>query len=185
MQITALLLTAALSALPAAQQEASSTPPAIDFEAAIEEAVAELVAEDAARLELQERDPVTGRFVQADTGTGYFGMLADGMTHGGELAFVAASALEIWSSYELRQQCEANPYVSCTDPFPGTVQQDALMTAATYAGVKGLQRLAKTQWDVDLDDGWKDLAIFGAMTLVRSLVTAQNVSDANALRDLR
>lgn len=193
--LTTLILTAVLAATPASdgtalpmlleleasapfelELEAPAPAVSIDFEAAIDEAVAEV---------LQERDPATGRFVAADDGPGYFGMLYQGMTHGGELAFVAASALEMWSAHELRNQCEANPYVSCSDPWPSSVQQDVLLTAGVYAGVKGLQRLAKTQWGIDFDDGWKDLLIFGSLAAARALVTASNVSDANALRELR
>jgi hypothetical protein len=35
-----------------------------------------------------------------------------------------------------------------------------------------------------MDDGWKNLLIFGAMATVRGLVAGQNMSDANALRRL-
>lgn len=177
MNLAALLLTAALASTPAAQQAAES-PPAIDFDAAIEDAVAELLAEQ------QARDPETGQFIAADNGTGYLGMLADGTYDPAVLAFFAASAVEMYSAHDLRNQCDASAIVSCSDPFPGTVTQDMAITAGVYAGVTALQRLAKTQWDVDLDEGWKQVALWGGMALVRGLVSAQNMSDANALREL-
>lgn len=155
------------------------TPPAlpIDLEAAIDEAV------QAVANGWQDRDPETGRFVQADTGTGYFGMMSGNSYDPAVLAFFAASAIEMYTAYDLRNQCDASEVITCSDPFPGTVQQDAMLTAAVYAGVTGLQRLAKTQWDVDMDEGWKQVAIWGALAAVRGLLSASNISDANALRE--
>lgn len=185
MQLTALILTAALGALPAAQQAAEEQPPPIDLMAAVELAAAELVAEDLG-LVLQERDPETGRFVAAqdDTGTGYFGMLANGTYDPAVLAFFASSAVKMYSAHDLRNQCNASEIVTCAHPFPGTVNQDIAITAGVYAGVTALQRLAKTQWDVDLDEGWKQVLLWGGMAAVRGLIAAQNMSDANALREL-
>ena len=146
----------------------------IDLEAALAAAVDEI---------LQERDPETGRFVAADTGTGYFGMMTENSYDPAVLAFFAASAIEMYTASDLRNQCEANTVITCSDPWPNTVQQDAMITGAVYAGVTALQRLAKTQWDVDLDEGWKNVLVWGGIAAVRGLISAKNISDANALRE--
>ncbi|MCP4871596.1 MAG: hypothetical protein GY898_23045 [Proteobacteria bacterium] len=199
MTITTLFLAVALASSPVAAADGTALPllldlevappfelelvaptpaPSIDFEAAMEEAV------QAVANGWQDRDPATGRFVEADTGTGYFGMLAGNSYDPAVLAFFAASAVEMYSAYDLRNQCAASTVVSCSDPWPSSVQQDALLTAGVYAGVTGLQRLAKTQWGIDMDEGWKNVLIFGSLAAVRSLLSASNISDANALREL-
>lgn len=196
MQITALLLTFALSAISPTQQagpnvalgqkdakQLTSGQPPVDLEAAIHEAAMRIVAEDLG-LEMQDRDTAAGQFVAADDGTGYMGMLYQNSYDPAALAFMAASVAEMYSASDLRTQCLESEIVTCSDPFPSTVQQDALITAGMYAGVTALQRLAKTQWDVDLDEGWKRVLIWGGVAAVRGFITAQNMSDANALRDL-
>ncbi|KKM72944.1 hypothetical protein LCGC14_1415400 [marine sediment metagenome] len=145
----------------------------IDLEAAMARAVDEL---------LQERDPETGRFVVADDGTGFFGMMAAGSYDPAVLAYFAASAVEIYTAYDLQNQCDASTIVSCSRRIGPEL--DAALTAGIFAGVTGLQRLAKTQWGVDLDEGWKQVAIWGAMAAVRGMVSASNIQDANALREL-
>lgn len=194
MNICTYILALALSALPAAQQVAEARPPdqirsdAIDFEAAIEVAAMHIVAEDlgAELVWIQERDPDTGQFVAGETDeeNGYWSMLYSNSYDPAVLMFFAASVAEMYSGSDLRTQCAESTIVTCSDPFPGTTQQDALITAGVYAGVTALQRLAETQWDVDMDEGWKNLLIFGAMATVRGLIAGQNMSDANALRDL-
>ncbi len=149
--------------------------PSIDLDAALAAAVDEI---------LQERDPETGQFVAADTDTGYFGMMTENSYDPAVLAFFAASAIEMYTASDLRNQCEENTVITCSDPWPNTVQQDAMITGAVYAGVTGLQRLAKTQWDVDLDEGWKNVLVWGGIAAVRGLISAKNISDANALREL-
>ncbi len=192
MTFATLILAAAL-AMPAPQQGGTVLPlqleledqvvaelvtpasaPVIDLEAALAAAVDEI---------LQERDPETGRFVAADTGTGYFGMMTENSYDPAVLAFFAASAIEMYTASDLRNQCEANTVITCSDPWPNTVQQDAMITGAVYAGVTALQRLAKTQWDVDLDEGWKNVLVWGGIAAVRGLISAKNISDANALRE--
>lgn len=187
--ITALLLAVALSATSPTPQ-ATEAPPPIDFDAAITEAALRVVAEDigAEVVWVQDRDPETGRFVagsaQGDEDRGYWAMMYGNSYDPAVLAFFAASVAEMYSASDLRTQCEENVIVTCSDPFPGTVQQDALITAGVYAGVTALQRLAKTQWGIDMDDGWKNVLIYGAMATVRGLIAGQNMSDANALRRL-
>ena len=185
MNLPALLFIAALSAMPPPQQAAS--PPEIDFDRAIAIAAAQVVAEDLGLVLLQERDPETGRFAAAqeeDAETGYLGMMAQNAYDPGALVFMAASVAQMYSASDLRTQCAESQIVTCSDPFPSTVQQDAMITAGVYAGVTGLQRLAKAKWGVELDSGWKELLIWGGIGAVRSLFTAKNMSDANALRDL-
>jgi len=194
MTFAALILTAALTMMPAPQQGGTVLPllleledqvvaelvtpapaPVIDFDAAMAAAVDEI---------LQERDPETGQFVAAeDNGTGYFGMMTENSYDPAVLAFFAASAIEMYTASDLRNQCEASTVITCSDPWPNTVQQDALITGGVYAGVTALQRLAKTQWDVELDEGWKNVLIWGGIAAVRGLLSAQNISDANALRE--
>lgn len=189
MNVIAFLFTAALAAMPM-QQEAEE-PLQLDLSAEVQEAALRVVAE-AAGVELvwiQNRDPETGRFIAAPANeeeeeAGYFRMLYGNTYDPAVLMFVAASAAEMYSASDLRNQCLESTVVTCSDPFPSTVSTDALITAGVYAGVTALQRLAKTQWDVDLDSGWKNLLIFGGIAAVRSIVTASNISDANALRDL-
>ena len=180
------VLTAVLALMPAAQ--AAEAPPPIDLEVAIHEAALRVVAEDlgAEVVWIQERDPETGRFVagELDEENGYWGMMYGNSYDPAVLAFFAASIAEMYSASDLRTQCAESTIVTCTDPFPATAQQDALITAGVYAGVTALQRLAETQWGVNMDDGWKNLLIFGSLATVRSLITARNMSDANALRDL-
>ena len=184
MHITGLILTAGLAAMPV-PQKAVEAPPPFDFEAAIEEAAARVVAEDA-RLWVQVRDE-TGRFVaagQADEENGYFSMLYGNSYDPSVLSFLAASAIEMYSASDLRTQCSESTIVSCSDPFPGSVQTDAMVTAGVYAGVTALQRLARTQWSVEMSEGWKNVLIWGSMAAVRGFLTTRNISDANALRSL-
>ncbi len=149
--------------------------PPVDLRAAIAETAAAMVHQEAAGwADAQQPD---------DNGTGYFGMMYQNTYDPAVLAYLAASTAEIWSASALRDQCEASQVIACTNPWPNTVQMDAMITAGVYAGVTGLQRLAKTQWDVDLDEGWKNVAIWGGIAAVRMLITAINVSDANALRE--
>ena len=49
-------------------------------------------------------------------------------------------------------------------------------------GVNGVQRLAKKYWDLDLTDGWKQYAIWGAMSVARLAPTRTQVSLANDIR---
>lgn len=181
-----LLLAVALAALPVSQQQEAEAAPPIDLDAAIEEAAIRVVAEDlgADVVWIQERDPETGRFVSAQEDEGYWRMMYSNTYDPAVLAFFAASTAEMYSNSDLQKQCAESAIVGCTNPFPGTVQQDALITAGVYAGVTGLQRLAKTQWGVELDEGWKNVLIWGGMAAVRGIITANNMSDANALRDL-
>ncbi len=158
--------------LPALTPEFVTDRPSVDLRAAMARAVDEL---------LQERDPDTGQFV-ADTGTGFFGMMGEGTYDPAVLAFFAASAIEIYSAYDLQNQCDASAVVECSRPL--SPELDAALTAGIYAGVTGLQRLAKTQWGVDMDEGWKQVAIWVGMAAVRGFVSASNMQDANALREL-
>ncbi len=162
---------------PAFEFTMPAEPVSIDFDAAIAEAV------QAAANGWQQRDPNTGQFVAAEPERGYFKMLYQDTYDPAVLTFIAASAFEMYTAYDLRNQCAASAVVSCSDPWPSSVQMDAMLTAGVYAGVIGLQRLAKTQWDVDLDEGWKSLLIWGGIAAGRALVAASNMSDANALRE--
>jgi hypothetical protein len=56
------------------------------------------------------------------------------------------------------------------------------MTAGVYAGVTGIERLAKKYWDVELDEGWKNLLIWGGMAGVRSMQAYLQMRDANDIR---
>lgn len=152
-------------------------PVAIDFELAIAEAV------QAVANGWQDRDPNTGQFVANEPERGYFKMLYQDTYDPAVLSYFASSAVEMYTAWDLRNQCAASAVVSCSDPWPSSVQMDAMLTAGVYAGVIGLQRLAKTQWDVDLDEGWKSLLIWGGIAAGRALVSASNISDANALRE--
>jgi hypothetical protein len=171
------------------QQEAAALPPTIDFDAAMDEAVTRIIAEDLG-LELvwvQERDPETGRFVAAQEGeeeTGYLKMLYQGTYSAPELAFMGASVIQMYAESDFNSLCERNPWLKCDTNFGSTVQQDALITAGVYAGVKGVQRLAKKYWGVDLDEGWKNLLIFGGLTAVRGFAAADTISLNNAIREL-
>jgi hypothetical protein len=171
------------------QQEATAPPPTIDLDAAMDDAVTRIIAEDLG-LELvwvQERDPETGRFVATQEGeeeTGYLKMLYQGTYSAPELAFMGASAIQMYAESDFNGLCERNPWLKCDTNFGSTVQQDVLITAGVYAGVKGVQRLAKKYWGVDLDEGWKNLLIFGGMTAVRGLVAADTISLNNAIREL-
>lgn len=181
MNLTALILTAALAAMPPVEQATESPP--IDFAAAITRAAADVVAKDHG-LQVVQRSASTPSELEEAEGTSYFGMLYGNSYDPAVMAFMAASMAEIYSASDLRTQCGESEIVTCSDPFPSTVQEDALVTAGMYAAVTGLQRLAKTQWGVDLDDGWKNVMIWGGVAAVRGFITAQNMSDANALRDL-
>ena len=171
------------------QQEAAAPPPTIDFDAAIEEAALRVVADvlGAELVWVQERDPETGRFVAAQEGeeeTGYLKMLYQGTYSPPELAFMGASVIQMYAESDFNGLCERNAWLECDTNFGSTVQQDALITAGVYAGTKGVQRLAKKYWGVDLDEGWKNLLIFGGMTVVRGLVAADTISLNNAIREL-
>ena len=200
MQIASMVLALCLTASTPQAQEAQAT--AVDFDALIEEAAVRVVAEDLGAtvrwvvtaqhprgdgaVLAQARDPETGRFVAASEegeGDGYWAMMYGNSYDPAVLAFMAASAFEMYTASDLRGLCDASENITCTDPFPGTVMQDAIVSAGVYAGVTALQRLAKTQWDVDLDDGWKNVLIWGGITGVRALLAAKNMSDANALRE--
>jgi hypothetical protein len=171
------------------QQEVAAPPPTIDFEAAIKEHAMRIVAEDlgAEVVWVQERDPETGRFVAAQEGEeerGYFTMMYQDAYSAPELAFMGASVIQMYAQSDFNGLCERNTWLQCDTRFADTVQQDALVTAGVYAGVKGVQRLAKKYWDVDLDEGWKNLLIFGGLTAVRGLVAADTISLNNAIREL-
>lgn len=159
-----------------------STPPepvVIDFDMAIAEATIAVVHGQAAAdgwAEAQQPDA-------ADDGRSFFTMLYQDTYDPAALTYIAASVFEMYTASDLRNQCEASEVITCSDPWPSTVQMDAMLTAGVYAGVIGLQRLAKTQWDVDLDEGWKSLLIWGGIAAGRALVAASNMSDANALRE--
>lgn len=171
------------------QQEVTAPPPTIDFERAMADAVTSIIAEDMG-LEVvwvQERDPETGRFVAAQEGEeerGYLKMLYQDTYSPPELAFMGASMIQMYAQSDFNGLCERNPWLQCDTRFADTVQQDALVTAGVYAGVKGVQRLAKKYWDVDLDEGWKNLLIFGGLTAVRGLVAADTISLNNAIREV-
>ncbi len=62
---------------------------------------------------------------------------------------------------------------------------NAMVTAGVYAGVIGVQKLAKQYWDVDLDEGWKEILLFGGMAAVRGAIAWQQMNDANAVREFR
>lgn len=172
------------------QQEVTAPPPTIDFEAAMDEAVMRIIAEDTPGLEVvwvQERDPETGRFVAAQEGEeerGFFKMMYQDSYSAPELAFMGSSVIQMYAESDFNGLCESNPWLRCETNFASTVQQDALMTAGVYAGVKGVQRLAKKYWDVDLDEGWKNLLIFGGLTAVRGFIAADTISLNNAIREL-
>ena len=198
MLATSLVMIAALSVLPTAQQadtddrqQAGASEertvdaawPDFDLRTAMAEAVARVVAEDLG-LQVVQRPASTPGEMEEAAGTPYFQMLYGNSYDPAVLAFFAASVAEMYSASDLRTQCEESAIVTCSDPFPGTVQQDALITAGVYAGVTALQRLAKTQWGVDLDEGWKNVLVWGGIAAVRGLIAGQNMSDANALRDL-
>lgn len=172
--IGTLVLALSLVALPVAQQSET-----IDFDAEVERISAEIVAEEIGAELVWVQDPTP-----TDPDKGYWKMLYSNSYDPAQLVFFAASVAEMYSNSVLQNQCAQSTIVECTNPFPGSVQEDALVTAGVYAGVTALQRLAKTQWDVDLDEGWKNLVIWGSLATIRSIVTASNVSDANALREL-
>lgn len=183
-------------AAPAPQQGtalplAIDAPPAAGFAVSIEAPEPEAPPLDlrreakavAAAMVAQEANGWQDAQQPADDGTGYFGMMYGNSYDPAVLSFFAASAVEMYTAYDLRNQCAASTVITCSDPWPSSVQMDALLTAGVYAGVTGLQRLAKTQWDLDMDEGWKNLLIFGGLAAARALVSASNISDANALRE--
>lgn len=183
-------------AAPAPQQGtalplAIDAPPAAGFAVSIEAPEPEAPPLDlrreakavAAAMVAQEANGWQDAQQPADDGTGYFGMMYGNSYDPAVLSFFAASAVEMYTAYDLRNQCAASTVITCSDPWPSSVQMDALLTAGVYAGVTGLQRLAKTQWDIDMDEGWKNLLIFGGLAAARALVSASNISDANALRE--
>ncbi len=190
--LASMILTIALSVIPPTPQ-AAEPPPPIDLETAVRVAALRVVAEDigATVVWIQERDPETGRFVATpaaaqtvDNGAGFFSMLYGNSYDPAVLAFFAASVAEMYSAADLRTQCGESTIVSCSDPFPASVSTDALITAGVYLGVTGLQRLAKTQWGVETTTGWKNVLVWGGIAAVRGLLTASNLSDSMALRDL-
>lgn len=168
-----LCLVAALAIASPAQQDAEISR--LDFQQAAAEAAEEIVAEDVEQFE------GTGQQLELED-PGYFKLLYSGAYSPPELTFIAASVVDMWSKSELQKACEANPYISCDPSWPESVQADVLMTAGVYAGVTGIERLAKKYWDVDLDEGWKNLLIWGGMAGVRSMQAYLQMRDANDIR---
>ena len=189
MTLVTIGLLVAVAVAPMQHQETTAPPPTIDFDAAVQEAAMRVVAEDlgATVVWVQERDPDTGRFVAAQDGEeerGYLKMLYQDTYSPPELAFMGASLIQMYAQSDFNGLCERNPWLECDTRFADTVQQDALVTAGVYAGVKGVQRLAKKYWGVDLDEGWKNLLIFGGLTAVRGFVAADTISLSNAIREV-
>ncbi len=177
----ALLLVVSLALAP--MQETADAPPRIDFDAAIKEAAARVVAEDAGfLLALQERDPATGQFVAAEDERGFWTMSKDGLTEPAQLMFLAASVADIWSRAEVTRLCEDSADVLTCSNTGLSASVDSLMTAGVTMGVTGIQRLAKKYWDVDLDESWKQYAIWGGLSAVRLAATWSQVSLANDIR---
>lgn len=183
MNLLALVAIAALG-IPAPQQASVETvvdaPPPIDLRAAVKEVAAQIVAED---LELRAANGWQDPAQPADEQTGYFGMLYGNSYDPSVLSYYGASAADIWSRYELQQTCAASATVECSNGWPGNVSTEIALTAGVYMAATGVQRLAKKYWDVDLDDGWKNLLIFGGLAAVRAAMTWDQVSNANALRE--
>lgn len=183
MTLATLVLAAAIAALPAQQPASNDDPPKIDFDRAIAEASARIVAEDLG-LQVVARPPMTAaEQAEKDAEPGYLRMTAQGMTHYPELLFVGMSALDIYSKQELQNVCTSNPYVTCDAGWPESASMDAAITAGVYAGVVGIQRLSKKYWDVDLDDGWKEILLWGGMATVRGFLAWDQMQDANAVRE--
>lgn len=188
--IASILLTITLAVFPVTQQvdqpqrvssgehTAKDSAVGFDLRAAIDEAALRVVAEDAGVELVWIQEP------GGEEDVGYWVMMLQNTIDPAVLMYFAASVAEIYSASDLRTQCDESTIIECSNPFPNTAQQDALITAGVYAGVTALQRLAKTQWDVDMDEGWKNLLIWGGMATVRAIIAGQNMSDANALRDL-
>jgi hypothetical protein len=174
MTFGAITLAVMLAATPAAQQLDEAAMPEIDLRAAAAQAAEAVVAEDVEQFEGTGAVPEDER--------GYFELMYRGAYSPPELTFIAASVVDMWSKSELRKECEANPYIQCDPTWPESVQADVLMTAGVYAGVVGLERLAKKYWDVELDEGWKNLLIFGGMAGVRSVQAYLQMRDANDIR---
>lgn len=187
MNLLAIAFMVAVAAVPMQQEAETAAPPAIDLRAAMDEAVVRLVAEEtgATVVWIQDRDPETGRFiaVQEDPERGFLKMLYQDTYSAPELAFTAASIFQMYVDSDFRKLCLENPELDCSTGYPNSVTQDVLMTTAVYAGVKGVQRLAKKYWDVDLDEGWKNLLIFGGLTGVRVLFAADGLSLNNSIRE--
>jgi hypothetical protein len=196
MNLLALVAVAALAAGPAPQQggtargiEIALPPdttatetaevPTVDLRAAVKIAAREIA--------LQQRDPETGQFVSADAAaedqTGYFGMMYGNSYNPAQLSYFGASVADIWSRNELQKTCDDNPAVECSDGWPSNVSTEVLMTGLVYMGATGIQRLAKKYWDVDLDDGWKNMLIYAGLAGVRLAMTWDQVSNANAVRE--
>ncbi len=161
-------------------QEAA-TPP-MDWDEAIRAAAEKVVMED-----LAAETGGTLVYVQdpTDPERGFFTMLYGDSYGAPELAFMAASAFSMYVDSDFRSLCADNEALECAGAFPNSVPTDAMLTAGVYAGVKGVQRLAKKYWDVDLDEGWKNLLIFGGLTAVRALVAADGMSLNNQIREIR
>lgn len=181
MHITTLLFAAAIAVAPMQQQE-ESKPPTFDFDKAITEVAARIVAEDLG-LQVVQRPPQTAaEQAEIEAQPGFFQMMGESGRHAPELVFMAASVADMWSKQELQKVCASNEFVSCDAGWPQSVTMDAAITAGVYAGVVGVQRLAQKYWGVDLDDGWKELLLWGGLSLVRGFFTWEQVQDANAVR---
>ena len=182
MFVTSLFVVAALAVAPMQNQE-DAKPPPFDFDKAIAEAAARIVAEDLG-LQVVQRPPGTPQEqAEIDAQPGFFRMMGQSGTHPPELVFMAASVADIWSKQELQKVCENNPLIMCDAGWPESATMDAAITAGVYTGVVGIQRLARKYWGVDLDDGWKELLLFGGMSAVRGFFTWQQIQDANAVRE--
>lgn len=181
MTVSTLILAVALAAIPQAQE--ATSPPPIDFDIEIERISAELVAEELG-LQVIAREPMTAEELAAKQAEpGYFRMTGTSLNNPPVLTYFAMSALDIYSKQELQNVCSENPYVTCDAGWPESASMDAAITAGVYAGVIGIQRLSKKYWDVDLDDGWKEILIWGGLAAVRGALAWSQYQDANDVRE--